>query len=418
MKILHLNTYDANGGAAIAARRLCEALNKEGISALLGCQQQNSDLPFVLKVQTVLPSKLYKIAQLVNDYTLRLFIRKNASIFTYPFLPLSFNKWIKQQAPDIIHLHWISGSFLSSFTLRQIAKLNIPIVWTLHDTWAFTGGCHYYDSCSQWRTQCVDCHQCLSFPLKNCIHYAWKLKRNVLKKINPHIVALSNLFKTDIESSAILKSQPISKLPNCIDTNCFKPLEKKIARKILGLYEDKKYILFGAVSVTSDKRKGFDLLQKALLSLPNKENTECLIFGASHAGENEPLPLPTHYLGRLHDEISLALVYAAADVFVCPSREENLPNTIMEALACGTPVVAFSVGGIPDMIEHGVNGMLAKPHNPEELAQGIAHILENKERRESMGKAARKIAEGRYSMPVVAKQYIALYEQIISKNKL
>ncbi len=207
-------------------------------------------------------------------------------------------------------------------------------------------------------------------------------------------------------------------LPNPIDAAVFRPVPTRLARQLLGLVPETRYILFGACSATIDHNKGYDLLAAALNALPaaSREKTCCLIFGASHGESSPPLPLPTRFLGVLHDEISLALAYSAADVFVCPSREENLPNTIMEALACGTPVAAFAVGGIPDMIDHRVNGMLAAPHDPHELAEGIAYILARDDRRRHMGKAAREKVLQQYDMPVVARKYVALYEELLNSQ--
>ena len=207
-------------------------------------------------------------------------------------------------------------------------------------------------------------------------------------------------------------------LPNPIDAAVFRPVPRRLARQLLGLAPETRYILFGACSAVADKRKGYDLLAAALNALPSasRENTCCLVFGASHGESSPPLPLPTRFLGVLHDEIALALAYSAADVFVCPSREESFSNTTLESLACGTPVAAFAVGGIPDMVEHQVSGMLAAPHDPHELAECIAYILARDDRRRRMGEAAREKVARQYDMPVVAKKYMALYEELLNRQ--
>lgn len=222
-----------------------------------------------------------------------------------------------------------------------------------------------------------------------------------------------------IRQSSLLGSYRVEVLPNPIDATVFRPVPTLLARQLLGLSPEPKYILFGACSATLDTRKGYDLLAAALNALPfaSRDKLSCLVFGASHGEGRPPLPLPTHFLGALHDEIALALAYSAADVFVCPSREENLPNTIMEALACGTPVAAFSVGGIPDMVEHRVNGMLATPHDAHELAECIAYMLAQDDRRRNMGEAARKKVLQQYDMPVVARKYVALYEELLNSQR-
>jgi glycosyltransferase involved in cell wall biosynthesis len=169
------------------------------------------------------------------------------------------------------------------------------------------------------------------------------------------------------------------------------------------------------MNAARDHRKGFDLLLEAMRQLPAsaRQQVAAVVFGASQA--ETKLPCPVHFLGQLHDAITLALAYSAADVFVCPSRQENLPNTVLESLACGTPVVAFPVGGIPDMVEHGVNGWLAQAYDTAELARGISLLLNDAELRQRMGEAGRKKVEQTYAAPVIARRHIALYEEILAR---
>ncbi|WP_302148538.1 glycosyltransferase [uncultured Desulfovibrio sp.] len=423
MKILHLNTFESSGGAAIAARRLHTALNQDGrVTSIMGVKERDSDAQNVYALplyrSKIMNKVLGKTLAKFNDKLLA-WHRPSKNIFFSAYIfPNSLATAIENLHPDIIHLHWIAGNFISPTVLQKISKLSIPTVWTLHDTWAFTGGCHYFGDCHKWQTQCNACPNLgHHFPL-DIVKMQWGMKKKSYKKLQPTIIGLSHQFTHDIKKSSLLHEYPIATLPNTIDTKIFRPIKKSITKAILGLSPHKKYILFGACAAANDPRKGYDLLSQALqiLSAQNHDSVSCLVFGASHANTPPAHQLPVTFLGELHDEITLALAYSAADVFVCPSREESFSNTTLESLACGTPVVGFAVGGIPDMIEHKVNGMLATPHDPQELAAGIAYVLEDQERREAMGRAARRTVEEKYAYPVVAKQYIELYQQLLNRK--
>lgn len=417
MKIVHLNTFENVGGAAIAARRLHTALNLDGrVISIMGVKVKDSDAADVVALPCYRSKFIGKVLTKVSDKLVSWHTSKGKTFYSAYLLPNSLAAAVQALQPDIIHLHWIAGSFISPWVLKQIAGLSIKTVWTLHDTWAFTGGCHYYGACRQWQSQCRACPELSSnFPC-DLAKLQWICKNNAYQALQPAIIGLSKKFTTDIGRSALLKNFQAVQLPNTIDTEKFRPIPKQIARDLLGLPAEGRYILFGACTATNDSRKGYDLLSKALgtLSEQAQKNTRCLVFGATRDNGQSTHSLPTQFLGILHDEIALALAYSAADVFVSPSREDNLPNTVMESLACGTPVVGFAVGGIPDMVEHKVNGMLATPHDPRELAEGIAYVLEDAERREAMGRAARRTVEEKYAYPVVAKQYISLYEQLLA----
>ena len=411
MKILHLNTHDIMGGAAIAAHRLHRALNKEqNVQSLMGVWQKNSDEKEVLPL--INSSIRHKIRTRLCDKLVSLHKPNKDIVFTSHLLPSRLTSTIASTKPDIIHLHWIA-QFISPYVLKHIATLNIPIVWTLHDTWAFTGGCHF-GKCEKWKDECRKCpvlNRSFGFDLS---HYQWKLKKETYKKIQPTIICPSKEMTRKANCSLLLKDYTIHTIPNLLDTSSFYPIGKKLARNLLKLDQDKKYILFGAMSATNDHNKGYDLLLNALHHLKAQNiNAHALIFGASHG---DALPIPSTFLGHLHDEISLALIYSASDVFVCPSREENLPNTIMESLACGTPVVGFEIGGIPDMVEHKINGYIATPYDTRDLAKGITFILEDSARHKQMDLKACKVVEERYASHVVAKQYIDLYNEILTKH--
>jgi glycosyltransferase involved in cell wall biosynthesis len=216
--------------------------------------------------------------------------------------------------------------------------------------------------------------------------------------------------------SDLFKDRRIEVMPNGVDHDRFHPMDRAAARNLLGLPVDKKLILFGAGASTSDRRKGFHLLVDALKRLESEVNPEdyyLAVFGASSGDDS--FSIKAHYLGRLRDEISMALVYAAADVFVAPSMEENLANTVLESLSCGTPVVAFDIGGMPDMIEHEKSGYLVEPFDTGQLARGIRWVVENRQRWQRLSEAARNSVVSSFTLKHSASRYIDLYQELLEK---
>jgi len=232
-------------------------------------------------------------------------------------------------------------------------------------------------------------------------------KKETYKDLDLTIVTPSTWMKKCAEESSLLGDKRIVCIPNSIDINEFKVLDKKKARKSLGLSQDKKYLLFGAMSATRDKNKGFDLLIEALEHL-KEEDIELLVFGNDEWNEPE-LSLPVKYFGRIRNNKLLNQVYSAADVTVIPSRSENFPNTVLESFACGTPCVSFDIGGFPDMIDHRVNGYLADPYNTKDLAKGIQYCL----KKEGMGIKGREKVMREYSLEVQAKRCVEFYEGLV-----
>jgi len=415
MKILFVNTNDKYGGAAIAAYRLLKGMQENGVSAKMLVQSKESDDYNVMEPQKKKQKIFSKIRPILDSIPVRFYKQRKKIIFSPAVLPDNVYKRIHEINPDIIHLHWVASGFIK---IETLVKLKKPIVWTLHDMWAFTGGCHYDENCGKYFKNCGDC-PILNSNKKNDLSYRiWKRKEKSWKNLDLTIVTPSSWLGECARKSSLFSKTRIEVIPNGIDLNRFKPIDKKIARDILHLPKDKKHILFGAISALSDKRKGFLLLKEALKKYSSKENKdiELIIFGSSKPREEEKLGFRTHYLGQLNDEISLELVYSAADVMIVPSIQDNLPNTVMESLACGTPVVAFNIGGIPDMIEHQENGYLVKSFDTGDLAYGINWILENKMRWKKLSVNARKKVEKEFDINKIAKRYTDLYKDILKKN--
>jgi glycosyltransferase involved in cell wall biosynthesis len=212
--------------------------------------------------------------------------------------------------------------------------------------------------------------------------------------------------------SPLLEGRRITTIPNCLDIEVFRPQSKEAAKQALGLPLDKRIILFGAADATRVTYKGYHLLLEALhrLSRFSRDPYHLLVFGSD--ADQRPLPYPATFLGNLHDEPALARAYNAADVFVAPSQQDNLPSTLLEASACGVPMVGFRVGGIPEIIGHGRGGHIAAAFDSEDFARGIAWVTAP-ERNAALGDAARAHALATYAPAVVARQYLQLYEELV-----
>jgi glycosyltransferase involved in cell wall biosynthesis len=318
--------------------------------------------------------------------------------------------------PDIINLHWVCGGYMQ---VESVPKFNKPLVWTLHDMWPFTGGCHYSEECDRYTKSCGSCRQLHSSKDSDLSRWVWQRKAKAWKNIDLTLVSPSAWLAKCASSSSLFKDYRVEVIPNGIEIQKYKPINSQWAREILNLPKDKQIVLFGIAGGTSNRTKGFNLLVSALQSLSKsgwKDRIELLVFGSSQPEKAVALGFKPHYLGNLADDISLATVYAAADVFVAPSVYDNLPNTVMEAGAYGIPSVAFNIGGLPDLIEHCSNGYLAKPYETEDLARGIAWVLEDPERHQKLCARARQKVEQEFTLDIQARRYLSLFSELASAS--
>ncbi|MDW8002857.1 MAG: glycosyltransferase family 4 protein [Deltaproteobacteria bacterium] len=413
MKVLHINTCDILGGAARAAYRLHRALLNEGIESRMLVQTKKSDDWTVIGPE----GKFEKFINLLRPHIDRLpvFFYKNRTktLFSPSWLPFSnVLKKINRIDPDIVHLHWICGGMLR---IEEIAKIRKPIVWTLHDNWIFTGGCHIKWNCDKYKYVCMECPNLNSNKKNDLGNIGWKRKKKLFSEKDIVIVCPSRWIYEACKESSILSGRYILNIPNLLDISVFKPFDKHKSRELWNLPLNKKLILFGAIVAIKDVNKGYHKLVEAL-KLIRTEHVELVVFGSSEPKDAPNLGFKTHYLGHLSDDISLVTLYSAADVMVVPSLQENFSNVIMESLACGTPVVAFNVGGNSDMIDHLQNGYLAKPFDSEELARGIDWVINNDNYEELCKNAREKILKEFDSKKIVLK-YLQLYRDIL-ENKI
>lgn len=413
MRVLLLNTYDIQGGAAIATYRLHKGLRNSGVNSLLLVQTKRSDDFTVIGSQTKTERLLSQVRPYLDALITKLYRSKKRELFSPALVPDFLAKKVTKLHPKIIHLFWVAGGF---FKIETLAHLPAPIVWTLHDMWPLTGGCHYDDECGNFKDSCGKCPLLMSEKTRDLSHYILSRKIDSWDSLPIVVVATSQWLAEMARASTVFRNKRIEVIPNGIDAERYKPIDKIVSRQTWGLPQDKHLILFSAFSATSDKRKGNQFLAPALEMIAAEgwgNDTELVIIGASKPDKPIDFGMKVHYIGNLGDEISQVLLYSSVDVTVAPSMQENLSNTVMESLSCGTPVVAFNIGGMPDLIDHQKTGYLATPFEVNDLANGIKWILEDKERQRRLSQAARTSVLEKYPLDKVANQYIELYRDLL-----
>lgn len=417
MKVVIINTYERIGGAAVAAGRLVKALNRKNISVSMLVRDKQSVDDNVVSVST---NAVIRITNLFRFYWERFIIflfnhlnRRNLFSVSIANVGQDISRHPSVINADIIHLHWINQGFLSLQDIRKLFELGKPIVWTMHDMWPCTGICHHARDCERYQKRCNSCFFLQSKSRSDLSTYVFNKKDKVYKNVNITFVGCSEWLTQRAKKSKLLQSKSIISIPNTLDTSIFCPQDKKKVRLALGLPLDKKLLLFGALNVT-DERKGVYYLIEALKNIC-LENIELVVFGQIKEEIKSVLPVPVHPMGYLDEEKKIALLYNAVDLFVTSSLEENLPNTIMEAMACGTPCVGFNIGGIPEMIDHLLNGYVAKYKDVEDLSQGIEWVLDNS-KDDNLSEFCIKKVHSAYSEEIVTRNYISLYKQILNHS--
>ncbi|MGA9377421.1 MAG: glycosyltransferase family 4 protein, partial [Phormidium sp.] len=317
---------------------------------------------------------------------------------------------------DILNFHNLHGNYFNYLAIPSLTEEK-PAVYTLHDMWSFTGHCAYSYDCDRWKMGCGNCRYPDTYPSVNMdhTHIEWKLKNWVYSRSNLTIVAPSKWLAEQAKQS-MLKRFDIHHIPYGIDTQAYQPLDSQQCKTILGIPEGKKVLLFGAGSIR-DPRKGGDLLLQALQNLPNSLKSETILLTLGDESEeiSEQVGMETLNLGYVVSDRLKSIAFSAADLFVIPTRADNLPLMLQESIACGTPIVSFKIGGVPDIVRPGITGYLAEPENAFDLSQGIIEIMEDKKLREQMSQQCRAIAMQEYSLLIQAQRYIKLYNKILQK---
>jgi glycosyltransferase involved in cell wall biosynthesis len=381
MKILHINTFDKNGGAAIAAFRLHNAMLESGIKSkyfvLNRTINDRADIVSVSLFDSYIRQVINKIFEKITIYKMH----GIAGMFSSFKYGIDISKHQEIMEADIIYLHWICGAFINYRALKWLLKTGKLIIWFMHDMFPITGGCHHSFDCIKYQTECKQCPYCTgkSF-IFDLSAIQFKKKKKLYKKFNNLIFAAPSTWLYDLaQKSNLTKNKRIHHIPNVIDTHFFRPVEKKFARELFSISGDKKIIAFGAYNALTNPYKGWDYLKSALNILSRnisleKDKIEIMIFGSNNKEIEDGVPFRIHFLGYLHDDYSLVMAYNCADIFAIPSLAENFPNVILESLSCNIPVVGFNVGGIPDMV-NADTGYLAKYKYSQDLADGILSLL-------------------------------------------
>ena len=422
MQVTLINKTDTGGGAAVACLRLYHSLLENQIDTRVLVEHKQTDDECILSVTE---SKWKQFVAFKNFVFERLsFLPYEASKeIRFQFSLANFGTSIHNHSifkkNDIIHLHWINQGYLSLNEIARLAKFKRPMVWTMHDMWAFTGGCHYSGDCRHFEQNCGNC-SFLKSPKENDLSNRLHAKKaKLFEKTDIVFVACSQWLAEEARKSSLLKGKRIEAIPNPIDTDFFKPLDKKELRKKYNISQDKKIILFGSVKV-ADRRKGYTYLKEAIKQLLTdhpewKEKVELILFGKQDPQGQLNFGVPVHPFAFIDSHQKMVELYNLADVYVLPSIQDNLPNTAMESLACSVPVVAFNTGGLPEMIDHKKTGYLAQYKSSKSLAEGIDYVLANSSS-SNMPQQARELVLERFSNETVAQKYIDLYLSLLKQS--
>ncbi|NIM10839.1 MAG: glycosyltransferase [Candidatus Aminicenantes bacterium] len=425
MNILIINTSDIMGGAARAAYRLHKGLNRIGINSLMLTKIMKSQDERVL--QANLPVDDDSSIELeIIDLITKNYIKNNRTNLSNTFYSLGYPGYDLASMKimdrvDLINLHWVAG-FQSTESISSLLKLGKPVVWTLHDQNPFTGGCHYSAGCTLYESDCNTCPQLANDPY-NFSYYNLKNKVTHFQDKNITIVSPSQWLANLARHSMVFRNSNVVTIPNSIEINVFTPQNKGTAKRKLGIAESCLTVLTGA-SGWREKRKGFSeflstmrycLKNKKFKSLVDAGELLLLCFGTP-ANEMDRLKIPYQSFGHVHSDEKLCDIYNAADIFVFPSVEDNLPNTILEAMACATPVIAFNTGGMPDMINDGGTGRLVPFRDVEKLAAALLDLIFNAGVRNQIGKRSRKLMENNYKLEDQAQNYAGLFYKLLPRG--
>jgi glycosyltransferase involved in cell wall biosynthesis len=422
MRVTLINTSDAGGGAPVACMRLLKALELKQVDVQMQVQEKKTSEPRVKSISNNFIGRLKTKFNFLYERLPFIWFKAKERSVRFAFSTAEAGTDISSQpdisAADILHLHWTNSGYLSINNLKKLFETGKPVVWTLHDMWTFTGGCHYAGECDHFENHCGNCWMLRDAGSKDISYTGWERKNELLKAAKNIVFVTCSHWLADVaRTSSLLKDFRIETIPNPIDTALFSPKDRNAARKKWKINPRSKIILFGAANIL-DRRKGITYLVSALDELKNNypglEDVAMVIFGKNKSFDVSGLPFKVVELDVINSQDDLAELYSLADVFVTPAIEDNLPNTVMEAMACGTPVVAFNTGGIPDMVEHKQNGYLAEFKSAVDFAAGIHYIL-NSDRKEQLAANARNKVLTNFTNEIVASKYLKVYQSILNK---
>lgn len=409
MKVVHLSYKDAQEGAAIAVDRICRSLVNADVDSSILVQKKVSDNAYSRAISQCDQDKLLSLLRVGMDLVInRTLIRDRMTYFTLPFVGTDLVEHEDLVAADIIHIHWINRGFLNLNSIEKILGLGKKVVITLHDSWAFTGGCHMPGSCSRYKTDCRQCPLQVRFGLP---HYFLKRKCEVFSHPNLIVTAPSNWMAKKAKLSKVFGGKTVTTIPNCVDISIYKPLERSHCRRLFNLPVDRPIVLF---NITRDPRKGIEFTRDVIAELSKRDSSLLFAgFGTSNTENTHFADLPVVALGRFSDNHTMSALYNACDVMIAPALEEPFGQTYIEAMACGIPCVAFNNSGPKDIIDHEINGFLASDTDKDLLVKGVYHCLSN---REQCGvNAVDKVRES-FSFESVSRMFIDFYTQLLARE--
>lgn len=419
MRVLLINTSERTGGAAIACNRLLDALKKQGISAKMLVRDKQTDRLSVIAVKSTFLLPMKFLWERIIIFISNKFRRKGIFHVDIANTGVDVTHIRDFQNADVIHLHWVNQGFLSLRDIEKILCSGKPIVITMHDMWYFTGICHYSSGCEKYKTGCSRCEKLGNgHSIVDLSKRVFDTKRRIYGNARIAFVGCSRWMADLARESVLAKGHSVCNIPNPIDMQVFCPADRMAVRKKYGIAPSQKILLFGAQRIT-DERKGFEYLAEACKQIMEKNpelaaQIEVLVVGGDAAKVQNQIPFNVRPVNYVNEQQHMVELYNLADVFVTPSVQDNLPNTIVEAMSCGVPCVGFSVGGIPEMIDHKQNGYVAEFRNANDLAQGIEWVLTSDY--EMLSAAARAKAQEAYSEDLVARKYIELYDNACNSN--
>ncbi len=406
MRVTHISTSDSEGGSARSARRLHESLRRLGhVSRMLVGTKAGHDAD----AETVHGGGARRMLDRIAEETTR---RLGLQYLWYPSgRRILRHPWVADA--DIIQLFNIHGGYLSPSLLPALAR-QAPIVWRLSDMWAMTGHCAYAGPCERWHSGCGSCPDLKRYPpiAYDTTAFLFARKRRAYSVARPTIVAPSRWIEGLARQSPLFAGCPVHHIATAVDGTLYRPRDKRAAREILDLPQDGQLILFTAHSVDDDERKGSGAAIEALRRIEARPDLRILLLGLGGESWIGKQPHTVLRLGFLRDERLIAAACAAADVALAPASVENLPNAILEAMACGTPVVAFDAGGIGEAVLHRETGWLAPLGDVAALAEGLRQLLSDEAQRARLSTAGTALIRESYSAEREARQFLELYQHL------
>ncbi|MDD2714830.1 MAG: glycosyltransferase [Candidatus Wallbacteria bacterium] len=416
IKPILLNTNDFSGGAARAVQRLHAGLQKVGIDSTLLVQKKSSAVSNTYGPRPGIERFISILRPYIDILPLAFYPSSLKYVWDIGWLPSLQFKRIKSFRPNIVNLHWITRGFIA---INDLTRFKLPIVWTLHDSWPFTGGCHVPGECTNYRESCGHCFQLNSKKGSDLSRLIWEHKNRAWNNLKISVVTPSRWLANCAKESSLFRNRQIEVIANSLDLEVFYPEDRLLSRSKLKLPADKTILLFGAVKSLTDKNKGFDIFIKVINRLVHselKDSFEVAIFGSKPNRTINEIKVPVHDFGLISSDETLRILYSAADVMCIPSRQESFGQTATESMACGTPVACFGGTGLLDIVDHQQSGYLADPYSDDSFCTGIKWLL-RAERKKIAFNAIEKVRK-EFEVKVIANKYRGLYEKILLSSKI